>query len=569
MTIRLLQAWNGYPAQAQIDVDRGTEAALISTGVATARLANDSRWIPNSPYSTTPATILSLTGDAVSNQRLIQDALTGGGTVSVLQPGAYPVVSDSFTFNSNTTEFIYAKGVSFTINGRPQNLRTLKPEPPASIAPTAQIRWGSYGDSICNISSLANQDLRTYTTGNIALTHIRCGPWLGNKSNGYLRPVFNGGVSGETTTQMVARETAGASATRRAILDAQTVGVEFLIYSAGINDIQGLAAGATQAQIDTVVSTAFTNLTFLFNKARSCGITSIFCSLMPYTFGTAAENVTRTAAIRQFNTLFRNYFAANPEAGYFFNVYDLLGDQNGNWLGGMTDDGLHPNHNGCNVYCEALANFILDLKGVGRTQFGLPKTPTSSINMLDNADLSLSASGVATRFTITGTIAGTGTVSGQQIVRINGTNFQEWTYTPATFDGNGNAACGVDIVIPIFGGAPYVAVALNDLIAAEADIYVDNGSGGAPQVYQYMFRFRIFGGVGLFMDAPGFNPTVTPKTPYGGPLNVHACTIPTTAGEASATMTNCTVTAYFFSTNTTPYRVRIGNVRVVRVPAGY
>lgn len=507
----------------------------------------------------------ALTEAATINQSSIQAALNSK-RLHISEPGVYPVLSDAFLVPEDC-DISIAPGVKFSINGYTSRIRSLKKLPMVSH-PAAQIRWGSYGDSIANISSTATQDLRTYTTGNVTLTHVRMGPWLGNASRGLLRPVFNGGVSGETTTQMVARESAGAGATRKAMLDAQTSGVEFLVMELGINDIQTLAASASQSQIDTVVGTALANVKFLMKKARACGITPILKSCMPYSIGSAAENVTRMVAVRQLNAAYKSFVESNPNIGYYFDAFSLLADGNG-WIAGFTDDGLHPNHNGCEAYCIPLADMIMSIKGVTQTQFGLPNTPIASANMFDNPDLSASSSGVATRFTLNGSALGTGALSGQRIVEIGGINYQEWVWTPSAFDGNGNASCSADIVIPCFGGSPFVAISNGDLIAAEADIYADDGFGGGPAINQYFFRFRIFGSVGLFSESPGFNPTISPATRYVKPLDVHPTTIPTTAGEASATMTNITLTAQFFSKVTTPVRFRIGDIRVVKLPAGY
>ena len=260
MTIRFVQAWNGYrPDQIVTNPNGGnSEATLISLGYAVADLNGPD----NSPVPVT----------GVVNEVTGRISLSAGGQSIGLEPLLYPA------------------------NG--------------------QIKWGSYGDSIANLSSYANFDLRQITTA-AGFSVERMGSWIGTLSNGLFRLTANFGVSGEATTAMLARESAGASATRKSIVDAASTGAQFLVNSFGINDIQTLASGASQATIDGVVNTALANIIAILKKQKANGIWPITHSLLGYNLNTATagEIATRQAASRQLNTAIGSAIIANPELG--------------------------------------------------------------------------------------------------------------------------------------------------------------------------------------------------------------------------------------------------------------
>ena len=63
---------------------------------------------------------------AETNTRAIQEALNGGGLVTLTKPGTYRVTADSLTYAS-TTKFMVGPGVKFSVGGVIKPLRSLAP----------------------------------------------------------------------------------------------------------------------------------------------------------------------------------------------------------------------------------------------------------------------------------------------------------------------------------------------------------------------------------------------------------------------------------------------------------
>lgn len=123
MTVRLLRPFNGFPTNANVDLDRGTEAALVSQLAATQDLTNGVPLIPNDPFDVTPEAALNvpLTGIPASDFDAIKTALRVGGVVRLVTPGTY-VIPDTLTVYSRTTLYI-GPGVNIVMaagaGGRP------------------------------------------------------------------------------------------------------------------------------------------------------------------------------------------------------------------------------------------------------------------------------------------------------------------------------------------------------------------------------------------------------------------------------------------------------------------
>lgn len=89
MSIRLLSTWNGYPVGTILDSgDVATEAALVTTGIATRNLTSGTVYTPNAPYGRTPvqAVVQDLTGNLVGRNRP-RFALIGNSIAAQAGPG--------------------------------------------------------------------------------------------------------------------------------------------------------------------------------------------------------------------------------------------------------------------------------------------------------------------------------------------------------------------------------------------------------------------------------------------------------------------------------------------------
>jgi hypothetical protein len=420
-----------------------------------------------------------------------------------------------------------------------------------------QIKWGSYGDSIANVSGYANFDLRQINAAAPGFGVERMGSWVGPLSNGLFRLAANCGISGDNTTQMLARESAGASATRKAIIDAAATGVQFLVNSLGINDIQTLGGGASQATVDGVVNTAVANIVTLLKKQRANGIWPVTTSLMGYNLSTATagEIAVRQSASRQFNAALGPIIvAANGELGSWVDVYSLVTDANGAWKAGLDQgDGLHPGANGCKVIYTPVVAEMLRVAGVmnpAKFAYG------PQVNLFANPDFSASAAGTATGLNIY-TAVGTCTLA-RSIVDWRGQNWQECLVTPTALDGNGNAGVSLDITIPA------TTIALGDVLGGELSVYIDDGAGGAPNVFQFMTRLRANT---TYADTPLFNPTVSPKVNLAEAFDARIALLPIVS--PAATPATCMISVIALGRALTPFRVRVALPRAFKLPSTY
>lgn len=418
-----------------------------------------------------------------------------------------------------------------------------------------QIKWGSYGDSIANVSSFANFDLRQASVS-VGVAGERMGSWVGALTNGLFRLSANCGVSGETTAQMLSRESAGASATRKSIVDAASTGVQYLVNSFGINDIQTLSAGASSSTIDSVVAAAIANAVTILKKQKANGIWPVTHSLLGYSYtsASAGEISARREGVQRFNEILGGIIlAADGALGSWVDVYSMVTDGLGGWRTGYDQgDGLHPSANGCSVIYRAVADEMMCIAGVSNKPdfaYGL------QTNIFSNPDFSSSSGGQATNVNIYA--VGTATLS-KSINEWRGKNWQDCLVTPTALDGNGNAGVTFDITLTNTG------IATNDVIGGEVSVYIDDGSGGAPSVFQHLVRLRANT---AYSDTPLYNPTVSPKVDYVEPIDYRVAMLPIVSPSATPATFLITVTA--LAQSLTPFRVRVALPRAFELPITY
>lgn len=505
MTVRLLAALGQYPANAIVTFAAAVEASLVAEKIASTDLTGGV--VYQAPVDT---------GRAGEAARWVTDA--DGNPVDLLLPGAAGRGGAAAVVRAGT--------------------------PSRQYPPSGQIKWASYGDSIANISSYANYDLRQISGGSVGLSVERMGAWVGFLSNGLFRCSANCGVSGETTAQMITRESANASATRKSIADAASTGAAFAVNSLGINDIKTLSGASSASTIESVISTAVSNATALLKRQVSYGIYPITPSLLGYSeTGSAADIAVRKSAVRAFNSRLSAVIAdAAGALGSFIDAYPFVTDSNGSWLSGYDQgDGLHPGANGCRVVYGMCVAEMLRVSGV----FSAPRFAyAQGANLVANADFSASSSGTATGLNIF-TQAGTCTLT-KSIVDWRGANWQEVLVTPTALDGNGNAGVEIDITIV------NTTIALSDVIGGEVSLYIDDGAGGAPAVFQYAVRCR---GNTTFVDMPLFNPTISPKVLLNAPVDGRVALSPII--EPAATPATSLITIIALTNSLTPFRVRV------------
>ena len=430
----------------------------------------------------------------------------------------------------------------------------------------SMINAGSFGDSIANCALYSSgHDLAQVSGTSLSATTDRMATVLQVLSGGAVRVRFNGGVSGDNTAQMLARDAAGSSSTRRALTDASSLLCRHLIFSAGINDLQNptLPAGASAATITAAVTASVANLVKLCQRAVAMGMIPHVPALLGYSYvptsglatNTLANVTTTQIAIQQWNALARaTITAANGALGYFYDSFlPFVVDSTGAWLTGMHQgDGLHPCENSTFLIYAPVAQNIMWLEGMmGNPPFAYP----AGLNLFGNADFSAASAGVATGINAyVGT--GTGTLA-NQIVTWRGQQWQESVLTPTALDGNGNVSVQLDLI--------YATPTAGDVLGGEVQLYIDDGNGGAaPGVFQYLVRTRVNT---TYADCPNSNPTISPKVDRIRPIDGrYVCNpIVTPATPSTVKMSVQVLTQQ----SEAPVRLRISRPRVVKLAATY
>lgn len=129
---------------------------------------------------------------------------------------------------------------------------------------TTKVRVATFGDSTANFGSMGNttaafdQEYMTFSAGAAGTVSVSNSgnKWQLSAIYPMAYPVANGGISGENTTQMLARDNAAASATRNATQDVLGKTPDVVLFrGASINDILALnlSANATAGQLSAIV----------------------------------------------------------------------------------------------------------------------------------------------------------------------------------------------------------------------------------------------------------------------------------------------------------------------------
>lgn len=125
------------------------------------------------------------------NQSVLWRALNGGGQISILDPGAYHVTSDSFTYLSNTS-LTLAPGVTFAVNGVVQALSSIAP----ITTTTKLMRSAKRPNSVLLVGDSITSNNITTTAASSYYNNIGCFTWANAYMNQRLDITANVGVGG-------------------------------------------------------------------------------------------------------------------------------------------------------------------------------------------------------------------------------------------------------------------------------------------------------------------------------------------------------------------------------------
>lgn len=452
-------------------------------------------------------------------------------------------------------EFLMRNGNTMTVKQLSDRLKAVNGGVgnPYNLAYQPQILVASYGDSITKISPYANFDIRNVVGTIVGYAPERMGFWLPVLSGGIIRFVANCGVPGDDTVNMIAREVASPTATRKSIADAAAMGATHIINSFGINDMQNYQVEySSLATITAVSNTAVANAIILLKKQRAANLYPITPSLYGYNISIWSAEKIRVvqAGAKIFNAnLSLAIIAAKGALGSWVDVYSTVADPvTGAWKIGYDDGlGVHPGIEGAKIISNLIKDELFQVSGIqGPPQSIYPNYP----NQFLNADFSASTSGLATGVGMW-TPAGTVTKVAS-IVDWRGKNWQEVLCTATALGGSGYATVEIDITIPVTN------FVTGSIIAGEMDLYMDDGNGQAPNIYQWTVKLRQNA---VELDMPSYNPGINPAQPPLTAMDYHMSFNPLTVPATPITSSVITIIlAMNQLSKTTRIRIALPNV---------
>lgn len=453
------------------------------------------------------------------------------------------------------------------------------------------IRVGSFGDSTANIEATqGTTDITAVTVNGYAAAPNKMAAHIGILSNGIIQYVANGGVSGDTTTGALNRDAAAVSATRKSITDLQLIGCHIVTVCLGINDLRNnINSGTSSGSANATVATALTNIQTVMQRIYALGMWPMYVSIAGQTYGSQAITDGKSSAdITAINTYALSLNSQvqswiNNTAGYgtYIDTSSTLANQSTfNYNTGNSNDGLHLSIVGSLLAAPIVMKAILGFMGLPTTGYDYRKlqfrsnlySPTNSQkNIWQNPLFVNSASGLATG--ISGTPVGIGVgsanITAKSIGALNNMPIQYVTLTPATFDGtNTLSISGISLDVPVYGASPKVFVDTGDIIIASADVIIDNGSGAAATaISSFACRLSLSGTAALRGDNPTYDFTSNHEN-LNQVISGRFTAPPIQINDKSVNLTTMSfqilVSIY---NNTTPYRIGIQNIQIVKIPA--
>lgn len=309
---------------------------------------------------------------------------------------------------------------------------------------SSDVRVALFGDStaaVVGAQSPATQD------GTLLTAPFSGAISLGTMSDKFLLPsqypraslVFLGGVSGETSTDMLARDQAAASTTRRAIIDLLNFKPDVVIFRGGsIND---LIAG-------TAVSTVYDNHLVLLQRMLEGGAIVIDEGIAGYSGNANRDSIRRDLA--GLNIRWARYAQLYPGKIYFLDPVGVTCNADGSMLDNSYDsNGYHLNMYA--AYRLAIAEAALMTQIFGPSVN--PKFPGKNI-FTNPMFANTATTGIGTLATGVTTTASNTTRQNGKIESINGQSFQTMEYLITASAANGAMTCVFDPTASTFNIQP-------------------------------------------------------------------------------------------------------------------
>lgn len=518
------------------------------------------------------------------NQATLLNALSNAG-VFIIPPGRYPVASDDFSYSPGGAILLKNAGVSWVLDGRVvYQLHSIAEaiRPIGGLGVDAMSRQvfnsaglipaATYGDSRARLATANNNYsvLQPAVLGGGGISTTQ----LDRAGIAYAYPAIqwygDGGVAGETLTDMITRETAASGATRKSLDDLASTGAKVLFFSAGINDIDDLGLVPSVAADPNVVALINRRKDLLY---RALNRFQVVVDLGLYGYDPVSVNA-NTPYMKQALMYVEQQFAAFAASMngriIWAPLSTVVGDGAGGFKAGYADNsesdtlGVHLTVRGSSVAHEWLASQLEQV--FGRRNLGLIKY-SGGPNMLQNPDFvsttSQSYGTLADGVTLNAT--GVATRSNAGIVTIDGIRYQVCTFTTTSAT---SSTCQIKLTAPIFGGSPTFPVLTNDVIGVEFNILCDDGSGGPPTAklsdsaaaFNCQFQFQTGSGNRTYW----FATSDYEKTPDGAvKLRVHSPRMVVPVDSAS--LTGIDLYFRYICTGAGVVRLGIGNPRLINL----
>jgi hypothetical protein len=360
-----------------------------------------------------------------------------------------------------------------------------------------ELRYATFGDSTANPGTIKATSATDQTVCDVALGTATT--TLNRSSRDSLplyypaaRYVALGGVSGESTTAMIAREAAAVSATRKSISDVVNLAPELVILRGGsINEMVGFTTATAQASIDGI----FDRHMQIVDTLTSAGVRVLDEGIYGYDSNAgvvpaAADLAFIRAAIVQLNQRWAAAIAARSYAQVrFLDPSRLTHDGTGAFLAGMSDtsDGVHLTQYGLTVVAQAEAAVVRQWFGASAAKsypgVNLLNTPAASLALYP-AVTSGGSGDTPTGFALSNVNA---TQSALAVVQRDGRRWWQHVATPS------GATPSSQVLLPFgvnTGATHAIPIVANGIYGAEFDWFVET-LDGAPLPSGWWWATRV------------------------------------------------------------------------------
>lgn len=412
------------------------------------------------------------------------------------------------------------------------------------------LRCATFGDSTANIG-IGNTDCAVFdaafpASGGTFLSY-ELSKWCLYQFYPMAKIVANGGVSGDTTTMMLARDNSAYSATRKSIVDVISLSPDVVFLRGGsINNLTTI----TPATYDSIVATCYAEHVLIINKFVSSGIPVVDVGFYGYSGSVATYPDLVRSAILTLNSMIYSYILSLKNRTVVFLNHGLC-TATGNLLSGASNDGIHLNIYGSRILGKAESNIISIMfgKSVGYRFSGSNLMLNPSFINTSSVSYGIAPYGYSAS-------ASNATLANAKLETIDGKLYWTVEVTPTS------ATNSATILMP-FNASTFGIVA-NDILGFEVDTFISaiDGVSAPPAVTGLYVRNDIYkSGAGRLVP----NETVTAMGGFPGVYNAHT-SFSYKCQEPSANLTSSSSAPFLFGTGTTtPYKIGICMPRLVKL----